>query len=59
MAVAPTSQSYRSMVWAHAQNQVKYVVDKVAGIDRRRVKLRSGRTLNADILVVARAPLEQ
>ena len=59
MAAAPPSQSRRSLVWAHAQNQVKYLVDEVAGIDRRRVKLRSGRTLNADILVVARAPLEQ
>ena len=59
MAVAPTSQSHRSLVWAHAKNQVKYIVDEVAGFDRRRVKLRSGRTLNADILVVARAPQEQ
>jgi len=35
------------------QNQLKYVVDEVAGMERRRIRLRSGRTLNADILVVA------
>ena len=39
------------------RNQVKYLVDEVAGIDRRRVKLRSGRAINADVLVVACAPL--
>ena len=42
-----------------AQNQVKYLVDEVAGFDQRRVKLRSGRTVSADILVVACAPHDQ
>ena len=36
---------------------MKYLVDEVAGMDKRHVKLRSGRTLSADILVIARAPL--
>lgn len=38
-----------------SQNQVKYLVDEVVDIDRRHIKLRSGRVLKADILVVARA----
>lgn len=39
------------------RNQVKYLVDEVAEIDQRRVKLCSGRTISADVLVVACAPL--